>query len=126
MEPFWVVSGIVLLDGPNSDKVSFDVVFLDTTTNKFGSILNATLFGEEGKADQVADDTEGKYTWKGIVIEKLGATLLLSKEVTLIQKHQLKKRAKVLYGLRVNSPTAIIADRYEDEGMMQEASLLRS
>ncbi len=128
MEPFWVVGGTTLsYVNPSTLEVVCPCrdVYLDTIVNRFGSILNATLFKSEELAEVTAHSWRTRWSDK-TAVQAVGADLLLTEEVILIQKHQLKKRAKALFGLRVNSPIAVIADRYEDMGMIEEASLLRS
>lgn len=46
-------------------------------------------------------------------------------QVAMHTRLQLRIKARSLFGIRGNVPLGILADRYEDEGMLEEAGLLR-
>lgn len=55
------------------------------------------------------------------VVMKLSPTACKS-----IEKHKLKVRGAQVFNLPVNTPARYMADRFEDEGMTAEATVLRN
>lgn len=61
------------------------------------------------------------YHHANIGIQEIDAHTKIS-----IQKHKLRYKAKELFKLPVNTPAKILADRFEDANMLEEANLLRT
>ncbi len=123
VHPAWVVAGIRFRYTNRETSLSvIRPVYLDVSTDRFGSAVNATLFENRETARTALDNCDDTDKYQLV----LGVRVVHPSVVLSIRKHTLRKRAKELWGLRVNSPIGIIADRYEDAGMMESAKLLRS
>ncbi len=53
------------------------------------------------------------------------AVELNSNDIDVILRHRLKQRARELFNLPYNTPALVLADRYGDAGMEEEAMILR-
>lgn len=86
------------------------------------SELLAKLFDTNLEAEKACQQYKrknpGTFVW--VVPVRFSDRELLS-----ILKHQLKLRAKGLFNLSARTPAGIVADRYEDAMMGEEATLLR-
>lgn len=56
---------------------------------------------------------------------RFGVITLWDMETITTLRYQVFQKARGLFGLKGNSPYWLVADRYEEEGMLEEAELLR-
>ena len=62
---------------------------------------------------------------RGSDVNAWSIAMLREEDVLRICSVRLRRQATKMFGLRATTPAAIVADRYEDAGMMDEANLLR-
>lgn len=60
-----------------------------------------------------------------MAIHNVAMEQLSDKELLRIYQHRMKRKAKELFKLAATSPKWLLADRFEEEGMLEEAELLR-
>jgi hypothetical protein len=79
----------------------------------------AHLFTQRGQAQLAVYNLPGIYKQDAFIEEIHGRVL------SRIKKGMAKHKAKKLFRLPANTPANILADRFEEEGMLEEANLLR-
>jgi hypothetical protein len=94
--------------------------YLDDDGKWVRSPYAAKLFKTYAEADRAARGLKGPYSYLAEY------EIVEGNELWYARRAKLKHQAKKLFGLPVNIPAYLVADRYEEEGMLEEAAMLRA
>jgi hypothetical protein len=94
--------------------------YLDDDGKWVRSPYAAKLFKTFPETDQAIRELKGDYRTQA------DREPVKGRQLWYARKAKLKHQAKKLFRLPVNIPACLVADRYEEEGMLEEAAVLRA